>query len=156
MAASRTPVRSLALVAGALLCLRLLAPCFVPAPQTKVAGFHPTVALSAIKADPKVFASAAQVMAREPVVAAELQKAGLDAAAVAALLPHKVFPGNKPTNSIMFDKLDPHTLGALVAMYEHKIFVQGIVWNINSFDQWGVELGKQLAKQILQIGRAHV
>ena len=78
-----------------------------------------------------------------------MQKAGLDAAAVAALLPHKVFPGNKPSNSIMFDKLDPHTLGALVAMYEHKIFVQGIVWNINSFDQWGVELGKQLAKQIL-------
>jgi len=65
------------------------------------------------------------------------------------LLPHKVFPGNKPTNSIMFDKLTPATLGALVAMYEHKIFVQGIVWDINSFDQWGVELGKQLAKQIL-------
>ena len=65
------------------------------------------------------------------------------------LLPHKVFPGNKPTNSIMFDKLTPRTLGALIAMYEHKIFVQGIVWNINSFDQWGVELGKQLAKQIL-------
>ena len=97
------------------------------------------------------FAQAEALMAgkAEPVVAAELQKAGLDAAAVAALLPHKVFPGNKPTNSIMFDKLDPHTLGALVAMYEHKIFVQGIVWNINSFDQWGVELGKQLAKQIL-------
>ncbi len=97
------------------------------------------------------FAQAEALMAGkpEPVVAAELQKAGLDAAAVAALLPHKVFPGNKPSNSIMFDKLDPHTLGALVAMYEHKIFVQGIVWNINSFDQWGVELGKQLAKQIL-------
>lgn len=97
------------------------------------------------------FAQAEALMAgkAEPVVAAELQKAGLDAAAVAALLPHKVFPGNKPSNSIMFDKLDPHTLGALVAMYEHKIFVQGIVWNINSFDQWGVELGKQLAKQIL-------
>ena len=97
------------------------------------------------------FAQAEALMAgkAEPVVAAELQKAGLDAAAVAALLPHKVFPGNKPSNSIMVDTLDPHTLGALVAMYEHKIFVQGIVWNINSFDQWGVELGKQLAKQIL-------
>jgi len=97
------------------------------------------------------FAQAEALMAgkSEPVVAAELQKAGLDAAAVASLLPHKVFPGNKPSNSIMFDKLDPHTLGALVAMYEHKIFVQGIVWNINSFDQWGVELGKQLAKLIL-------
>jgi len=85
----------------------------------------------------------------EPAVEAELKKAGLDDASVAALLPHKVFPGNKPTNSLMFDKLDPHTLGSLVAMYEHKIFVQGIIWNINSFDQWGVELGKQLAKQIL-------
>ena len=63
----------------------------------------------------------------------------------AELLPHKVFPGNKPTNSIMFDKLDPHTLGAVIAMYEHKIFTQGIIWNINSFDQWGVQLGKVLA-----------
>lgn len=65
------------------------------------------------------------------------------------LLPHKVFPGNKPTNSIFFKKLDPFTLGALIAMYEHKIFVQGFIWQINSFDQWGVELGKQLAKKIL-------
>ena len=65
------------------------------------------------------------------------------------LLPHKVFPGNKPTNSIMFDKLKPKTLGALVAMYEHKIFMQGIVWDINSFDQWGVQLGKELANVIL-------
>jgi len=80
---------------------------------------------------------------------AELKKGGLEGAELAALLPHKVFPGNKPTNSIMFDKLTPATLGALVAMYEHKIFVQGIVWGINSFDQWGVELGKQLAKKIL-------
>lgn len=63
--------------------------------------------------------------------------------------PHKVFEGNRPTNSIMFQKLTPATLGALIAMYEHKIFVQGIIWNINSFDQWGVELGKQLAKAIL-------
>merc|ERR1719197_1580164 len=65
------------------------------------------------------------------------------------LLPHKVFPGNKPTNSIMFDKLTPKCLGSLIAMYEHKIFVQGIIWDINSFDQYGVELGKQLAKKIL-------
>ena len=82
-------------------------------------------------------------------VEAELRKGGLDGAELASLLPHKVFPGNKPTNSIMFDKLDPHTLGAVIAMYEHKIFTQGIIWNINSFDQWGVELGKQLAKKIL-------
>lgn len=65
------------------------------------------------------------------------------------LIPHKVFPGNRPTNSIMAEQLDPETLGKLIAMYEHKIFVQGIVWNINSFDQWGVELGKVLAKKIL-------
>ena len=65
------------------------------------------------------------------------------------LLPHKVFPGNKPTNTLLFDQLDPHTLGMLIALYEHKVFVQGIVWNINSFDQWGVELGKQLAGKIL-------
>ncbi len=65
------------------------------------------------------------------------------------IAPFKVFEGNKPTNSILFKKLTPRTLGSLVAMYEHKIFVQGILWNIYSFDQWGVELGKQLAKEIL-------
>jgi glucose-6-phosphate isomerase len=68
---------------------------------------------------------------------------------VNALVPHKVFSGDRPTNSIMVQRINPATLGALVAMYEHKIFVQGIIWNINSYDQWGVELGKQLAKVIL-------
>jgi len=68
---------------------------------------------------------------------------------IEALVPHKVFSGNRPTNSILFQKLTPRTLGSLIAMYEHKIFTQGILWNINSFDQWGVELGKQLAKVIL-------
>lgn len=82
-------------------------------------------------------------------VGAELDAAGLDADAKAALLPHKVFAGNRPSNSIMFHKLTPRTLGTLIAMYEMKIFVQGAVWDINSFDQWGVELGKQLAKKIL-------
>jgi glucose-6-phosphate isomerase len=66
-----------------------------------------------------------------------------------ALVPHKTFTGNRPTTSILVDKITPRTLGALIAMYEHKIFVQGIVWNVNSFDQWGVELGKQLANKIL-------
>jgi glucose-6-phosphate isomerase len=80
---------------------------------------------------------------------AELLNSGMDTKAVENLLPHKVFEGNRPTNTILFKKLDPKTLGALVALYEHKIFVQGIIWNINSFDQWGVELGKQLAKVIL-------
>ena len=79
----------------------------------------------------------------------ELEAQGLQGAALEALLPHKVFPGNKPTNTLLFDKLDPHTLGMLIAIYEHKVFVQSVVWNINPFDQWGVELGKQLAGKIL-------
>ncbi|XP_076143824.1 glucose-6-phosphate isomerase b [Alosa pseudoharengus] len=79
---------------------------------------------------------------------AELEAGGLSGEALDKLLPHKVFQGNKPTNSIIFKKLSPYTLGALIAMYEHKIFVQGVMWEINSFDQWGVELGKQLAKKI--------
>uniref|UniRef100_A0A671TIY2 Glucose-6-phosphate isomerase n=1 Tax=Sparus aurata TaxID=8175 RepID=A0A671TIY2_SPAAU len=78
----------------------------------------------------------------------ELEAGGLTGGAVEKLLPHKVFEGNKPSNSIVFKKLSPFVLGALVAMYEHKIFVQGVMWDINSYDQWGVELGKQLAKKI--------
>uniref|UniRef100_A0A665US57 Glucose-6-phosphate isomerase n=1 Tax=Echeneis naucrates TaxID=173247 RepID=A0A665US57_ECHNA len=78
----------------------------------------------------------------------ELEAGGLTGDALEKLLPHKVFQGNKPSNSIVFKKLTPFILGALVAMYEHKIFVQGVIWDINSYDQWGVELGKQLAKKI--------
>ena len=66
------------------------------------------------------------------------------------LLPFKVFKGNKPTNTILINKLTPRSLGSLIAMYEHKIFVQGIIWNIFSYDQWGVELGKQMANSILE------
>jgi len=80
----------------------------------------------------------------------ELRASGMAEEAIQALLPYKVFPGNQPTNTLLFDTLDPKTLGSLIALYEHKIFVQGVVWNINSFDQWGVELGKQLAGSILQ------
>ena len=80
---------------------------------------------------------------------AELQAAGMSGDKLEALAPHKVFEGNKPTNGILYQKLTPHMLGRLIALYEHKIFTQGIVWGINSFDQWGVELGKQLAKVIL-------
>lgn len=80
---------------------------------------------------------------------AELEAAKIDGEALEKLLPHKIFRGNRPTNSILFDTLDPKTLGMLIALYEHKIFVQGVIWNINSFDQWGVELGKQLASAIL-------
>jgi glucose-6-phosphate isomerase len=79
----------------------------------------------------------------------ELTKAGLDEDQIAALLPFKVFTGNRPTNSILVKNMDPRTLGSLIAMYEQKVFVQGVIWNIYSFDQWGVELGKQLANQIL-------
>jgi len=82
-------------------------------------------------------------------VRAELEKTGMDTATIDALVPHKVFEGNRPSNSFMFKKLTPRVLGSLIAMYEMKIFAQGAIWNINSFDQWGVELGKQLAKAIL-------
>ncbi len=80
---------------------------------------------------------------------AELLAQGMQGAALEALLPHKVFAGNKPTNTLLFERLDARTLGMLIALYEHKVFVQSVVWNINPFDQWGVELGKQLAGKIL-------
>jgi len=76
---------------------------------------------------------------------AQLQGQGLPAAEIARLAPHKVFPGNRPTNTIFYRLLDPAALGALIALYEHKVFAQGAIWGINSFDQWGVELGKELA-----------
>jgi glucose-6-phosphate isomerase len=82
-------------------------------------------------------------------VTAELKKEGKSDKEIQKLLPHKMFEGNRPTNSIVFKKLTPRVLGSLIAMYEHKIFVQGVIWNIFSFDQWGVELGKQLAGKIL-------
>jgi glucose-6-phosphate isomerase len=79
----------------------------------------------------------------------ELKTEGLDEERIKKLVPYKVFPGDRPTSTLLFDTLDAKTLGAIIALYEHKIFVQGVIWNINSFDQWGVELGKQLAKSIL-------
>ncbi|CAK2900054.1 Glucose-6-phosphate isomerase [Vibrio crassostreae] len=82
-------------------------------------------------------------------VEAEFLAAGKTAEEVAELVPFKVFEGNRPTNSILVKQINPRSLGNLIAMYEHKIFVQGVIWNIFSFDQWGVELGKQLANQIL-------
>nr|XP_026693128.1 glucose-6-phosphate isomerase-like [Ciona intestinalis] len=81
-------------------------------------------------------------------VKTELEKAGTSPEALQKIMPHKVFLGNRPTNSIVYPKLTPFMLGLLIAMYEHKIFTQGIIWDINSYDQWGVELGKQLAKII--------
>lgn len=85
----------------------------------------------------------------EEEVIAELKEAGKSEQEIEALAAFKVFEGNRPTNSILVKKITPETLGSLIAMYEHKIFVQGIIWNIFSFDQWGVELGKQLANKIL-------
>merc|ERR1711992_164342 len=81
-------------------------------------------------------------------VVAELKKAGKNQSEIERIAPHKEFTGNRPTNSIMVDEINPFTLGALIAMYEHKIFTQGVIWDINSYDQWGVELGKELAKAI--------
>jgi glucose-6-phosphate isomerase len=84
----------------------------------------------------------------EEEVRAELEKKGMTGEELEQLAPHKVFEGNKPSTSIMFDLLTPYALGSLIAMYEHKTFVQGVIWNVYSFDQWGVELGKQLAGAI--------
>ena len=81
---------------------------------------------------------------------AELKQSGLDEDVIKTLLPNKIFPGNRPTSTFVFNQLSPATLGSIIALYEHKIFVQGIIWNINSFDQWGVELGKGLAKEVLK------
>lgn len=85
----------------------------------------------------------------EEVVVEELRQAGKTQQEIDFLKEYKIFDGNRPTNSILFPLLTPRTLGSLIAMYEHKIFVQGVIWNIFSFDQWGVELGKQLAGRIL-------
>ena len=82
-------------------------------------------------------------------VIAELKSSGKNEEEIEKLTQFKIFEGNKPTNSFLFQKLTPRMLGKIIALYEHKIFVQGVVWNIFSFDQWGVELGKQLAKEIL-------
>jgi len=108
-------------------------------------GEHHTILLS------NFFAQTEALMKgkTEAEARAELERAGLNGEGLEHLLPHKVFPGNRPTNSILLQKITPRTLGSLIALYEHKIFVQGIIWNINSFDQWGVELGKQLAQKIL-------
>jgi glucose-6-phosphate isomerase len=85
----------------------------------------------------------------EAEVVAELKAAGKSDAEIEKLKAFKVFDGNRPSNSMLVKKITPRVLGALLAMYEHKIFVQGVIWNVFSFDQWGVELGKQLANQIL-------
>ncbi|MGI9106273.1 MAG: glucose-6-phosphate isomerase [Pyrinomonadaceae bacterium] len=124
-----------------------LIPCdfLAPVETHNLKGQHHAILLS------NFFAQTEALMKgkSEAEVRAELVAAGMGGDALEKLVPHKQFAGNKPTNSIMFQRLTPRTLGSLIALYEHKIFVQGIIWNINSFDQWGVELGKQLAKAIL-------
>jgi len=124
-----------------------LIPCdfLAPAISQNPIGEHHKILLS------NFFAQTEALMKgkTEEEVRDELQKAGKSKEEIVKLLPFKIFQGNKPTNSILFKKLTPYTLGSLIAMYEHKIFVQGVLWNIFSFDQWGVELGKQLAKSIL-------
>jgi glucose-6-phosphate isomerase len=92
----------------------------------------------------------ALLMGKSPaLVTSELDGLQITGEKAAFLVPFKVFTGNKPTNTILIEKLTPASLGALVALYEHKLFVQGVIWNIFSYDQWGVELGKQLATSIL-------
>ncbi len=124
-----------------------LIPCdfLAPAQSHNPLGQHHPILLS------NFFAQTEALMKGKTAdeVRAELTKEGLTGDKLEALIPHKVFEGNRPTNSILFKKLTPRTLGSLIALYEHKIFTQGIIWGINSFDQWGVELGKQLAKAIL-------
>ena len=124
-----------------------LVPCdfIAPAISHNPAGDHHRILLS------NFFAQTEALMkgkTRDEVVA-ELKAAGKSDEEIERLAPFKVFQGNRPTNSILLKQVTPRTLGSLIAMYEHKIFVQGVIWNIYSFDQWGVELGKQLATKIL-------
>ncbi|MCS6989510.1 MAG: glucose-6-phosphate isomerase [Chloroherpetonaceae bacterium] len=124
-----------------------LVPCdfLAPAISHNPIGEHHAILLS------NFFAQTEALMKgkTEKEVRKELEAQGMKKKEIEKLLPHKVFEGNRPTNSILFKKLTPKTLGSLIAMYEHKIFVQSIIWQINAFDQWGVELGKELAKKIL-------
>jgi glucose-6-phosphate isomerase len=124
-----------------------LIPCdfLAPMESQNPLGQHHAILMSNFFAQPEALMKGKT----DDEVRAELQAAGMSGDKLEALVPHKRFTGNRPTNSIMFQKLTPFTLGSLIVMYEHKIFTQGVVWNINSFDQWGVELGKQLAKAIL-------
>jgi len=124
-----------------------LIPCdfIAPAQTHNPLGEHHTLLLS------NFFAQTEALMQGKSAedVTAELRAAGKTEDEIKTLLPFRVFPGNRPTNSILVKKITPRTLGSLIALYEHKIFVQGVIWNIFSFDQWGVQLGKQLAQSIL-------
>ncbi|MDR2390564.1 MAG: glucose-6-phosphate isomerase [Planctomycetota bacterium] len=124
-----------------------LIPCDFIAPAIS----HNPISDHHVKLLANFFAQTEALMAGKTLAEAEaeMRAAGFAGDEIRALAPHKVFAGNRPTNSILLKEITPRSLGALIALYEHKIFVQGIVWRINSFDQWGVELGKMLAKTIL-------
>ena len=113
-------------------------------PQEQMGDHHPILLANCLAQSEALMRGKTAEEAR-----AELVASGKSPAETEALVSHKVFSGNRPSNTLLYRKLDPRTLGRLIALYEHKVFVQGVVWNINSFDQWGVELGKQLAGQIL-------
>ncbi|MBI5582243.1 MAG: glucose-6-phosphate isomerase, partial [Deltaproteobacteria bacterium] len=124
-----------------------LIPCdfIAPAISHNPLGAHHEILLSNFFAQTE-----ALLKGKQPEeVLQELQRAGLKDQDIKKVLPYRVFKGNRPTNSILVKKITPRTLGSLIALYEHKIFTQGVIWNIFSFDQWGVELGKQLAQGIL-------
>jgi glucose-6-phosphate isomerase len=116
-----------------------------PAQSHNPVGRHHSILLSNFFAQPEALMKGRT----EEEARQEMTAAGLVDEEIKRLLPHRVFPGNRPSNAFLFPKLTPRTLGMLIALYEHKIFVQGAIWGINSFDQWGVELGKQLAGAIL-------
>ena len=124
-----------------------LIPCdfIAPVKSHNAVGDHHTILLS------NFFAQTEALMKGKTAeeVRTDLAESGVSESAMADLVPHRVLPGNKPTNSILVPQITPRILGQLIALYEHKIFTQGIIWNINSFDQWGVELGKLLASAIL-------
>jgi glucose-6-phosphate isomerase len=126
--------------------LDFLAPMKTKYPLEQFAGIdHHAILLANVIAQSEALALG-KTLAQ---AAAELKKSGMADDEIARLAPHKVFTGNRPSNVIFFDELTPRTLGKLIALYEHRIFTQGVVFGINSFDQWGVELGKQLAKTVL-------
>ncbi len=124
-----------------------LIPCdfIAPAVSHNPVGEHHRILLSNFFAQPEALMRGRTL----EEVTAELLAQGMDEAAAHRLAPHKVMPGNRPSNSLLMEKITPYSLGRLIALYEHKIFVQGVIWGIDSFDQWGVELGKQLARTIL-------
>jgi len=125
-------------------------PQVVPAEFVVVRATHGEATESPLWANALAQAQALMIGKTEDQARSELLAAGADVAEADRLAPHKTFPGNRPSTTIVMDRLTPETLGALLALYEHKTFVEGVIWDINSFDQWGVELGKVLARAILK------